>query len=434
MKKVAVIAYGFPPVGGAGVQRPAKFVKYLREFGWEPVILTVANPSVPVIDESLLDDLPGDITTYTARTLEPSYARKQGCSQGGAGMVAALKNRIKRIISNCLLPDVQILWWPGLVIRLVELIKNEKPDCLFVTAPPFSSFIPVVFLGSWFNIPVVVDFRDEWSFSRATWENAAKHGLARMTDRFFERYSVSRCSDFTAANGSYVASLRKTYGECAAGKGCVITNGYDESDFNPSPPETAKSDGAPVTIVYTGTVWTATSLKPFVTALCKVIDEDTGARECLRVKVYGRVVGAEQECFHYDSLNGVVSLFGYCDHQEITREIAHADILLLTLSDLPGAEKIITGKVFEYMATGKHIFGIVPDGETKNIITDNYSNFTVVHPLHTEEISRSLRSLMDSIHELRQRAGNDVSRFSRRKLTGKLAEVFERFYEGPENN
>ena len=75
MKKVAVISYNFPPVGGAGVQRPVKFVKYLREFGsGAPVVLSVANPSVPVRDKSLLKDIPDDVKVYSARTLEPSYS------------------------------------------------------------------------------------------------------------------------------------------------------------------------------------------------------------------------------------------------------------------------------------------------------------------------------------------------------------------------
>ena len=127
MKKVAIIAYGFPPVGGAGVQRPVKFVKYLREFGWEPVVLTVGNPSVPVIDTSLLHDIPENVAVYRAKTLEPSYRAKNVLAHAGSGLGATLKRLLKYCFSSLLLPDVQVLWWPYLIVYLIKVIKNEKP-------------------------------------------------------------------------------------------------------------------------------------------------------------------------------------------------------------------------------------------------------------------------------------------------------------------
>src|SRR5688500_8400881 len=84
-RRVLIVSYLFPPVGGAGVQRAVKFVKYLSEFGWQPSVLTVANPSVPVMDRSLLADIPRDVTIHKARTLEPGYAVKSIVSAGAAG-------------------------------------------------------------------------------------------------------------------------------------------------------------------------------------------------------------------------------------------------------------------------------------------------------------------------------------------------------------
>ena len=76
-KRLLLISYHFPPVGGAGVQRPVKFVKYLRQFGWDVSVLMAANPSVPVFDNSLLDDIPEDTHLVKARTWEPDYALKK---------------------------------------------------------------------------------------------------------------------------------------------------------------------------------------------------------------------------------------------------------------------------------------------------------------------------------------------------------------------
>ncbi len=195
MKKVLIISYNFPPVGGAGVQRPVKFVKYLRDFGWEPVVLSVANPSVPVTDESLLKDIPSSVKLYRAKTLEPSYSVKNRIAHHDANWLDKSFSLLKKTVSPFILPDVQILWWPGLLLKLLIILLYEKPDVLFVSAPPFSSFVPVVSISRLFRVPAVLDYRDEWSFSRENWENSIKSSLARKLDYKLERYVCNNVRD-----------------------------------------------------------------------------------------------------------------------------------------------------------------------------------------------------------------------------------------------
>ncbi len=71
MRKVLIITYYWPPAGGPGVQRVLKFAKYLPEFGWEPLILTVAHGDYPAVDESLCSEIPDGLPVYKTRTLEP---------------------------------------------------------------------------------------------------------------------------------------------------------------------------------------------------------------------------------------------------------------------------------------------------------------------------------------------------------------------------
>src|SRR4051812_39242817 len=81
--RVLLVSYPFPPVGGAGVQRVTKFAKYLPRAGWLPSVLTVENPSVPVVDASLAADIPAGTIVRRARTWEPGYALKTAVSDGG---------------------------------------------------------------------------------------------------------------------------------------------------------------------------------------------------------------------------------------------------------------------------------------------------------------------------------------------------------------
>ncbi|OGU23037.1 MAG: hypothetical protein A2X85_14335 [Geobacteraceae bacterium GWF2_54_21] len=426
MNKVVIVAYGFPPVGGAGVQRPVKFVKFLRRFGWEPVVLTVSNPSVPLLDTSMQKDIPADIKIYKARTLEPSYKAKQtfkAAKDTGGG----LKALIKKYLSMFLLPDPQILWWPGLVVELIKVIKTEKPACLFVTAPPFSSFIPVAAIGKLFGIPVVLDYRDEWVFSRNTWENSSRASIAFFLDKVMERFVLNNCQAFTTATQSYIESIVTHYGDDLKSKGTVITNGYDADDFViPVIEPGSNLESNIINIIYAGTVWKATSLDSFCRCLSQFLVLNPSMKKHVRLKVYGRVVAEERACLEDENIKEVTECYGYIEHDKLVAEMFNADILLLTLSDLPGANKIIHGKAFEYMASGRHIFALLPEGEVQKLISEHYGNVTIVHPDDDKAIYQALDYLINNIDVVRNLRGKDVTGFLRENLTAKLAAVYNR--------
>jgi len=428
VKKVLIIAYSFPPVGGAGVQRPVKFVKYLREFGWEPLVLTAENPSVPIIDESLLKDIPFGIKIFKARTLEPSYGTKHLFVAKHAGIRSHIRGWLKSVAAKFLLPDVQILWWPGMFCKLIEIVWKEKPACLFVTAPPFSSFIPAVVISKIFRVPVVVDYRDEWSFSRQQWEHAVKTPMAFWVDRILEKYTLANCCQFTAANANYVFGLNTKYPKECREKGAVITNGFDVDDFLDI--NLDSNVGERMVFVYAGTIWNATSLMTFAVAVKRLLHERPELASRLTIKIYGRVVENHFEYLNDRNLCGVVEFFGYVDHEKLIHEIYSSDVLLVTLADLPGAEKIIVGKVFEYMATGKHIFAVVPRGESSKILSDNYNKLTISNAGDIDDVYKGLLWIMSNDEIVRKTVPLKIDQFSRKNLTGQLATVFDNVIQG----
>lgn len=424
MNKVLIVAYSFPPVGGGGVQRPVKFVKYLRQFNWEPLVLTVDNPSVPLRDESLMNDIPQDIRVYRAITLEPTYnSKKQYAATRKKQTGFSIKVLLKRIVANLLLPDIQVLWWPGLITQLVKVIRLERPDCLFVTAPPFSSFIPVVAIGKLFGVPVIIDYRDEWLYSRQVWENAVKNPFAFWLDKVLERFVVNNCNALVAVNASYIESLCSSYPQLRKEKISLITNGYDHDDFAHVKKVVRTGDVAHM--VYAGTVWNGNSLEPLVIALKKLLENKPEYAEHLQVHVYGRVVDSQLDYLQDRSVSSMLQLHGYLDHSRVLEEMFSADALLLTMTDLPGAEKIILGKVFEYLATGKHILAIVPKGETQRILEANSDKLHLLHPDDTEGIISAIKTIVDDLESTRKMSNNLVQQFSRYNLTKELVNVFE---------
>ncbi|WP_027368207.1 glycosyltransferase [Desulfocurvibacter africanus] len=427
-KRVLIVTYIFPPAGGAGVQRVAKFVKYLPKFGWEPIVLTVANSSVPLLDRSLLKDIPPDTIIHKAATLEPPYAVKQYVSSGNGNKFASLvRSKLKNLANTFLLPDVQVLWWPNLSIHLVKLLKQNQIDCVFSSAPPFSTLVPTVFIANKFKLPVIIDFRDEWSFTRTNFENSIKSPIACKVDKFLEEYVVANCNLFTAATQSYIDSICAKYPSVDPSRGISITNGFDLDDFCSTGNFAAKDK---LEIVYTGTIWKATSLEKFSTALLNIAKLKPELADQLRLRIVGRIVGNELQ--HISALKSCidVEITGYLSHETIINMALNADVLLLTLSNLRDSHKIIPGKTFEYMATGNHIFAIAPDGETKTIIAENYPNATFADPDSVEDIQTKLEYLLSTIRTKPQSACSGISFFSREALTHRLADVLDTAVSG----
>jgi len=422
MKKVLIISYAFPPVGGGGVQRSVKFVKYLKGFNWEPLVLTVANPSVPLVDLNLMKDVPIGTKIYKAKTFEPSYTSKIKYSQKASSFTMKLSGIIRKGLSNLLLPDIQTLWWPGLVLSLVRVLRKEKPHCIFVSAPPFSTFIPVVVVGKIFSIPVVLDYRDEWDYSRSQLENLGKSAFARRLDRCFEKYCIMNCSAFTAASESYIDDLVRKYNLQEPEKGVCITNGFDEDDFIPVHPRTAKNGGL-LNIVFSGTVWKGTSLKNFLCAVEQLLNKAPNAKSKFKIRIFGRIVDSEMAYFKSEALKDVVEVEGYVDHDTIIKAISDADILLMSIVDSAGADRIILGKTFEYMATGKHIFALLPSGESERLLRNNYGNATIVEPGDMDKICNAMLEFIEDIDAVRASFSQDISQFTRRKLAEKLSGV-----------
>ena len=423
MKKVLMVSYAFPPVGGGGVQRNVKFVKYLREFGWEPIVLTVANPSTPLVDLHLTKDIPTGIKIYKANTCEPQYSSKRKFSTGSNPLKLFVSGALKRIATNVLLPDFQILWWPGLCTKLIKILKTENLDCIFVSGPPFSTFIPVVFLGKIFKIPVIIDYRDEWRYLRSQLENLSNSRLARKLDNYFEKYCLKHCSVFTAASKAYIEDIEERYKIEKPIRGVCITNGFDTDDFADQAKKPMKVQDT-VNIVFSGTIWKGTSLRNFLKATEQLLTSRPYLKKKMKVKIFGRIVDSEMADFRTEAIQDIIEIGGYIDHKAIIHEIQNADILLMSIVDTSGADRIILGKTFEYMATGKHILALIPEGETEQLLKYNYGNATIVEPENIKRIAEAVLRIVENIDSINSVVSKDISQFSRKELTEKLSGVF----------
>jgi len=426
MPRVLFVSYTFPPVGGAGVQRLTKWLKYLPRHGWDSSVLTVDNPSVPVSDASLGPDVPMATRVIRARTLEPSYSLKLAVAGGGDGGAHPARWRagFRAIASVFLQPDPQVLWAAGAVRAGRKLLSEIPHDVIVATGPPFSSFVVGARLAGRAREPLVLDYRDEWDLSTRYWENRPKDPVSRFVQARIQSRLLRRAKLVIATTERSAAALAD---KCrivrSAARTVCIYNGYDADDFQVSGSGPVPHDR--FRFAYVGTLWALTDVTPLMQALRLLADRSPELAATVEVVFAGRRTDAQSAILA--SAAGLpfnVTLLDYVDHMSAVGIMKAADALCLLLSEVPGAERVVPAKLFEYMAARRPIVAIAPFGEARDLLEGHPAAYGC-KPSEPSAIAVSIARAVEA-----KRAGQSVDwqswnpeRFSRARLTAQLAET-----------
>jgi glycosyltransferase involved in cell wall biosynthesis len=423
--RVLVVAYAFPPVGGAGVQRVAKLVKYLPLYGVTPSVLTVKNPSVPVRDDSLERDLPNGVQIVRAPTWEPGYGTKARAlrashAEGGhlpARMQAALVN----LGRSLLVPDAQVLWLPGANHALLRRMLSARPDdVVFISGPPFSQFCLAALARARSGTAVVLDYRDEWSLAPSVYPDRGR--AAGIVDELLER-SLLRCAHaVTTATEAFRLELLARFRFLDPARVHTIYNGYDPDDFPPNP-GLPPSDRFVMT--YVGTVFSLTSARGLLEAVRLLHQREPDLAGLLELRFIGRIVESEAGYFEGTETIGVRRL-GYLPHTEALAELARSHAAVCILDDVRGAERVYPAKIFEIMHLRRPCLVLAPRGALSDLVRDCNAG-EVVAPRNAVAIAtvlaRMLRAFRDGGFPVSSEP-IDIERFDRRRLAGQFAQVF----------
>jgi glycosyltransferase involved in cell wall biosynthesis len=435
-KSVLVVSYFFPPVGGAGVQRAAKFVKYLPRFGWAPTVLTVSNPSVPLFDESMLAEIPASVSIVKARTLEPDYKTKHslsasaGSAKAQSGLKTWIKNSVRGFANMLLQPDPQVLWLPAALREGKRILKEQHFDVIFVTAPPFSSLV----LGAWLSrasgVPLVVDYRDEWDISNSVWENKISNGFASAIQSRMQRFVLKQAKTVVATTALSVSALQQklaAIGKTSTATACIY-NGFDPDDFAFLDNGQTRVRTEKVKLSYVGTLWNLTSIAPLVTALEEMYAADPAHTARIELEIAGRRTADQNALLaRLNATNVTLTLHDYLDHAEALRMMQQSDVLVLLLGDYEFAGRVVPAKTFEYMALRNTILALCPEGEVWSIL-ENMDNATCIAPADITRIKTFLVSMLqqDVSADARQQEQEKIEQFNRINLTAQLADVLHK--------
>ncbi|MGC6429366.1 MAG: hypothetical protein ACON4Y_02690 [Flavobacteriales bacterium] len=423
MKKVLIITYYWPPGSGSGVQRFLKFTKYLNSFGWQPVILTVKNGNFTSIDHTLLEDIPNNTPVYRSYSLEPFYwynlllKRKSNSSTAGSigiGDKSVIQKIALYIRANFFIPDARI-GWNRLAYRVAKKIfKQHKIDAIITTGPPQSTHLIGERIKNNFNLPWIVDLRDPWTtvFYNSLFPRTEN---SKLKDKRMEDRIVKSADAITVVSEGLVSEFQSRNENIS-----LIYNGYDESDFN----ITKRKSIDKFKITYVGNLMSNQNIESFWAALSNLINKNKIFKEKIVLELVGNIDPSVYLSIKQFGLKSYIKKVGFVDHHQSVKHMINSDLLLFVIPNSEDNFKIITGKLFEYLATGNDILSIGPiEGDASKILK-KLNHFSMIDYTNVSEIENTI---LDSFNlKKREYKMNHISKYSRYKQTEKLADLLNK--------
>jgi hypothetical protein len=426
MKKVLIITYYWPPAGGAGVQRALKFAKYLPQFGWQPIILTVENPDCPVVDETLLNDIPKECKVYKTKALEPFDLYKKILGKDKSYKIPSdvitkstnltLSEKISKWVRlNLFIPDAKIGWKHFAVKEGMKIIQDEKIDLIFATSPPHTIQLIAKKLAKLSKLKWVADFRDPW-LEIVHYQNVKRNYFAKIIDNYFERGVLKNSHVLISISNDIVNLFKSKIGEK---KYFVIPNGFDESDFL----QINKTKNNKFTIAYTGVITKTRVPFAFLSAMNKLVYED--GIENIKFVIAGKTCLEFSNAVERYNLKNFVEEKGFLPHHESTKILQSSDILLLIIDDVPNNKGFLTGKIFEYLGSKIPIFAIGPTNGNANEILKETNSGEMINYSDDRKGYELLKKMYNNFSENSFNYKFEAEQYSRKNLTKSLSNIFD---------
>ena len=377
--KVLLVAFYFPPAGGAGVQRPLKFAGELARAGVDVHVLTPDDPRWLHRDEELV--VPPNVLVHRARYIGPRGRRPAEELHGVRGL-PRLARRLALTPRRLLLPDENVTWAATAIPRALQIVRKEKIDIVITTSPPSSIHLVGAAVRCLTRVSWVADLRDS---------------LVAKSDRQFERLTVrlkERCNvqiaRLAARLADGIVTVTPTIAEemrrlNARGPIATIPNGSDFDDFE----GLEYHPGERFRITHTGSFFGARTAKPFLDALSR---SDR--------RIVARFVGdfrtSEREWAEQLDLAGRIELLGYVSRRRSLELQRDSEALLLLLPDVGERNKDVpSGKLYEYLAAERPILAAVPrDGKAAELIEATKSG-TVIQADDADALAAELERMFE---------------------------------------
>ncbi|SYZ73058.1 putative glycosyl transferase group 1 [Candidatus Zixiibacteriota bacterium] len=437
MKKVLIVSYVFPPMAAVGVHRIVNFCKFLPQFGWRPVVLTVKGGVNASWDATPLESIPETII-YRSLTFEPllkremnrqakeSYSPSESAEKKtGGDRRKSLLGRLKRFIRLSLsVPDYAIFWVPFGVIKGIKIVRKENISVIMSSSPPVSAHIVASLVARLTGRPHLVDFRDLWTLNH-NYSQRGYPGYFMKYDRFWERMVLKRARLVTTASPGFSRQMESHLGGFLAGKIRTITNGFDYGEVDLGE-ELSRNEKKRLQFLYTGALYSHFNPIFFLESVAEWFKEDKFDPETVAIDFYGNCDYDYSDWVKRVGLEQIVKFHGFVPRAKLLPIIKEADCLLLLLGFRPEAANVIPAKLFEYLASGAKILALAPEGVASELIK-KYGTGVCINREDRNVLKEVLRRIYLEWRNspLQRRKYRYIEDIDRKKLTGRMAALLE---------
>lgn len=440
-RNVLFCAYYFPPLGGAGVQRSLKFVKYLRKFGYEPIVLTVGiNNGTMIGDSSMLDEVENDISVVridcdivlpelmTKEEQQEVFNLYMGVMQSD-DWIKEYKQFLQKPCSN-LLPDNEIIWVNRCLKEIEHKIDLKSIDIIYTTGNPYSAFFLGYYIKKKYGIKWIMDYRDPWmsnDFYVENFHKSADEGIIKL-QRQLENKLVS-FSDYIIGAADLKKDLIDKYGILAE-KFVEITNGYDEDDFRNVVIKETKN--TKFTLCYNGNLYGERNPLYLLKIINYLIEEGKINNYKIRWIWNGDLEKRWKNLLDKEDKYGLIQYKGYLCHKDSITFAMNADLLLLFGYDGFGTDIGYCGKLFEYLRMNKPILSFSTKGGILDKVfqeTHSGENFDYRDEYGITKYLLKVYYAWEQGIEIIHPNEEEIRKYDRENLTFKLASVFNEALE-----
>jgi glycosyltransferase involved in cell wall biosynthesis len=430
-RKVLIISYYFPPSGGAGVQRVLKLVKYLPEFGWQPVVLTVREDAdFPARDPSLLDEIPAATPVHRTRIFEPYGLYRKWTGRKKSDAIDIVTNaaaaggspaeKISRWVrATFFIPDARRFWKRPALAEAEKIIRSGPVDLILSSAPPYTCHLIGMALRERHRIPWIADFRDSW----VGWLSApTRWSLPDGIDRRMERRVLTAADGLVCVSNGVRNDLMSRNPEISGDKWRLIPNGFDAADFEGM--KTGPAEGRFV-LTYAGSLYGKRNPAAFIEALESLFSERPEYGQKILFRFVGRLDPRYLDAFR--RLGDAFEHIPYVPHRASLEYLLSSSALLLIIDEAAAAASIVTGKIYEYLAARKPVLALAPDGDAADLIRKLNAG-KVVSPGDAEGVKTVMKEWVElwlAGRPIPCASAEAVRPFERRAQAGKMAAFFE---------
>ena len=420
-KKLLIITYYWPPAGGPGVQRWLKFVKYLPDFGIQPIVYVPENPTYPIIDEKLVKEVSDDTIVLKQPIFEPyqlaSFLSKNKTKKISSGIIPNAKKQsfldkfFLWIRGNLFIPDARVYWVKPSVAYLKQYIQEHNIDTIVTSGPPHSLHLIGLELKEKLGVQWLADFRDPWT-------TIGYHKELKLSGFAANKHKTLEHKVLNTADTIIVTSkTTKTEFEQLTTKPiAVITNGYDVEKINKVNLDEKFS------LAHIGSFLSERNPLILWECLSELIRENPTFASHFELKLIGAVSQVVLDTISNYNLNSYLTNLGYLSHEEAVAQQRKSQVLLLIEINSEETKSIIPGKLFEYMVSERPIIAIGPEGSDFSEIISSTNTGVFLNYAEKEQLKAVIVDYYAQFLEGKlQSYAVGLQQYSRKNLTKELA-------------